>query len=251
LGWTCAGAFAELMVAPADMLAQVPHTISDSEAAAIQPLSDAAAAVDVAAIHEGDTVVIIGQGVMGLMCLQVARCLKAGTIIVVDVNRNALELAATMQADFLVDSSRTDPVGEVLRITGGVGAEVVFDAAGGNPKAGLGGINTFYQATRMARLGGRIVPIALFSESIPLDTSQMRDRGLRVIFPPPSSHEILLRSIDWVAAGTVRLGPLITHVLKGLNQVPQAFAITAEKRQYRATGPAQVIIHSGPSQDAQ
>ncbi len=45
-----------------------------------------------------------------------------------------------------------------------------------------------------------------------------------------------------VSSGRVRLKPTITHVLKGIESVPQAFEITANKGKFRAINPAQVIM---------
>jgi hypothetical protein len=44
------------------------------------------------------------------------------------------------------------------------------------------------------------------------------------------------------ASGRVRLKPTITHVLRGLESVPQAFEITANKGKYKAINPAQVLL---------
>ena len=45
-----------------------------------------------------------------------------------------------------------------------------------------------------------------------------------------------------VASGRVRLAETITHVLDGLESVPQAFEITANKGKYKAINPAQVVV---------
>lgn len=242
LGWTCPGAFAEFLVVPADMLAVIPKNITDAEGAGIQPLSDAAAAVEAAEIKQGDCVVVLGQGVMGLLCLQVAKCLNAGRVIAVDVNPEALKLSSSLGADLLVNAAEEDPVKAVLEATEGLGANVVIDSAGGNPQVGLGGSATIHQAINMTRLMGKTIPLALYNEPVTVDTWQLRDKSLSLVFPPSSSQATLDRCIRWVERGSVRLKPLITHVLDGLDRVSEAFAITRDKRQYRAIGPAQVVV---------
>jgi (R,R)-butanediol dehydrogenase/meso-butanediol dehydrogenase/diacetyl reductase/L-iditol 2-dehydrogenase len=52
--------------------------------------------------------------------------------------------------------------------------------------------------------------------------------------------EHLQHTVSLVAAGRVRMKPMITHTLDGIDRVPEAFAITANKGKYKAINPAQV-----------
>jgi threonine dehydrogenase-like Zn-dependent dehydrogenase len=70
----------------------------------------------------------------------------------------------------------------------------------------------------------------------------MRERSLRWIFPDISTLENLEHTVRLVSSGRVRLKLTITHVLKGIESVPQAFEITANKGKYKAINPAQVIL---------
>ena len=73
IGFDLPGCFSERAILPAIALVKVDDRISDSEAACLQSLSDSVAAVETAQIQMADTVVIFGQGSMGLECLQIAR----------------------------------------------------------------------------------------------------------------------------------------------------------------------------------
>src|SRR5881409_3135777 len=81
IGFDLPGCFAERAVLPEIALVKVDDRISDSEAACLQSLSDSVAAVETAALRLGDTVVILGQGSMGLECLQIARLAGAGLVL--------------------------------------------------------------------------------------------------------------------------------------------------------------------------
>ena len=70
----------------------------------------------------------------------------------------------------------------------------------------------------------------------------LRERSLRYLFPDISTLEHLEHTVRLVASGRVRLKPTITHQLNGIEQVPKAFEITANKSKYQAINPAQVII---------
>ena len=68
IGFDLPGCFSEVAILPEIALVKVDDRISDSEAACLQSLSDSVAAVETAQIGMGDTVVILGQGSMGLEC---------------------------------------------------------------------------------------------------------------------------------------------------------------------------------------
>jgi len=53
---------------------------------------------------------------------------------------------------------------------------------------------------------------------------------------------LMVYSVQLVATGQVQLEPTITHVLHGLDKLPEAFEITANKGKYRAINPAQVVL---------
>lgn len=49
-------------------------------------------------------------------------------------------------------------------------------------------------------------------------------------------------SADWLANWSMKVGPTITHILSGLERLPEAFEITANKAKYDAVNPAQVVL---------
>ena len=124
----------------------VDDRISDSEAACLQSLSDSVAAVETAGIAIGDSVAIYGQGSMGLECLQIARSSGAGLIVTVDVREESCRVSRELGADVAFNAKGDDPVGAIQRLTGGNGADVVFECAGGSPKQGLAGTRSLMQA---------------------------------------------------------------------------------------------------------
>ena len=73
IGFDMPGCFAEVAVLPEIALVKVDTALPTSEAACLQSLSDSVAAVETAELRMADTIVILGQGSMGLECLQVAR----------------------------------------------------------------------------------------------------------------------------------------------------------------------------------
>lgn len=242
IGFQLPGCFSEYALLPEIALTLVDDRISDSEAACLQSLSDSIASVETANIRVGDTVALFGQGSMGLECMQIARVSGAGRIIAVDVRPEACAMARQLGADNVINASEDDPVAAIRDLTGGNGADVTFECAGGSPKQGLAGVKTLMQAIDATRSGGTIVGVSWFGGPIEFPVDVLRERSLRYVFPDISTLEHLEHSVRLVAGGRVNLKPAITHVLQGIDKVPEAFEITANKGRYQAINPAQVVI---------
>jgi threonine dehydrogenase-like Zn-dependent dehydrogenase len=242
IGFQLPGCFAERALLPEIALVRVDDRISDSEAACLQSLSDSVAAVETAGIAIGDSVAIYGQGSMGLECLQIARASGAGLIVTVDVREEACRASRELGADFALNARDDEPVAAIQRLTGGNGADVVFECAGGSPKQGLAGTESLFQAIDSVRSGGKLVGVSWFGAPLELDVDRLRERSLRFLFPDISTLAHLEHTVRLVASGRVRLKPTITHVLSGLTAVPEAFEITANKGRYQAINPAQVVL---------
>jgi threonine dehydrogenase-like Zn-dependent dehydrogenase len=244
IGFDLPGCFSERAVLPEIAVVRVDERISDSEAACLQSLSDSVAAVETADIHIGDSVAIFGQGSMGLECLQIARISGAGVVITVDVREEACRMSKELGADHVLDAGRSDPVAAIRDLTGGNGADVVFECAGGSPKQGLAGTRTLRQAIDAVRSGGKVIGVSWFGGPLEMDIDLLRERSLRYLFPDISTQAHLEFTVRLAASGRVRLKPTITHVLHGIDKVPQTFEITANKGKYKAINPAQVVLAS-------
>jgi threonine dehydrogenase-like Zn-dependent dehydrogenase len=242
IGFDLPGCFSELALLPEIALVHVDDGISDSEAACLQSLSDSVAAVETAALQIADSVVIFGQGSMGLECLQVARLSGAGRVITVDVREEACRISRELGADHALDARTCDVVATIRELTAGNGADVVFECAGGNAKQGLAGHQTLLQAIEAVRSAGKLIGVSWFGGPLPIDIDRLRERSLRYLFPDISTQAHLEHTVRLVASGRVRVKPTITHILEGLESVPKAFAITANKGAHRAINPAQVVL---------
>jgi threonine dehydrogenase-like Zn-dependent dehydrogenase len=242
IGFDLPGCFSEIASLPEIALVRVDDRISDSEAACLQSLSDSVAAVETAQLQIGDTVAIFGQGSMGLECLQIARISGAGRLITVDVREESCRVSRSLGADQALNARDCDVVSAIRELTDGNGADVVFECAGGSPKQGLAGTQTLRQAIDAVRSGGKVVGVSWFGGPLELDVDLLRERSLRYIFPDISTQAHLEHTVRLAATGRVQLRPTITHVLEGIDSVPKAFEITANKGKFQAINPAQVII---------
>lgn len=242
VGTNIPGSLAEYVLLPASSLAVIPDSITDSEATAMQPLMSVAETVFSTGIDIGDTVVILGQGSMGLNVTQLSRLCGSGKIIAVDVRNEALSFSSDFGADLLINANEKDPVEAVLEATQGLGADIVFECAGGSTKHGLAGLTALSQAIKMVREHGKITQIAYLGPDANIDVSLIIQRGIQYLGLGVGSYKLVSYITELVANKHIKLEPLITHILKGLDKVPESFEITGNKSKYGAINPAQVIV---------
>jgi threonine dehydrogenase-like Zn-dependent dehydrogenase len=241
VGFDYPGAFAEYGLFPETLLARLPAHVSDSEGAAIQPLTDSVAAVHAAQIKPGEFAVVIGLGAMGLGCLQAAKVAGAKTIAI-GRRPSVLAMAQELGADFCIDTTSRDPVAAVRELTGGKGSDVVFECAGGPVSRGLAGNVTLIQAARMSRDEGRVVGVAFDGDAAILPYADFRFRSIQYRFPSVLTRALFEQTVALVASGQIQLRPLIYHVLDGIEALPEAFELTANKSRYGLINPAQIRI---------
>jgi threonine dehydrogenase-like Zn-dependent dehydrogenase len=242
VGFDYPGAFAEEGVFPESLLAKLPPTVSDEAGAAIQALTDCVAAAHAAAPALDETAVVIGLGAMGFGCLQAARAAGAGRTIAIGRRKEALDLALRLGADAVIDASAEDPVAAVLALTGGRGADIVFECAGGPVSRGLAGNETLVQAARMARDEARVIGLAFDGDAAILPYSAFRFRSIRFCFPAILTRPLFEATVTLAGNGRIQLDPLIGCTLEGLEELPRAFAMTAEKARHGLINPAQIRI---------
>jgi len=147
------GAYAEYIKVPAPIVQRnmflKPPALSYEEAAVLEPLSCVVYGIEQTRLRPDDTVLIIGAGAIGLLHLMVARAQGIEFIIVAGKGPERLCLAKELRADRVVDAAREETIEKVMEVTGGHGANVVFECTG-QP-------SVWEDATRLVAKGGTIV----------------------------------------------------------------------------------------------
>ena len=145
------GAFSEYVVLPAQQAIVVAREIPFDRACLIGcgVMTGVGAALNVAEIGHGDTVMVAGCGAVGLAAVQGARLAGAGAIIAVDLDDAKLALARKLGATHTVNVAHSDPVQFAREATRGRGADVILEAAG-HPLA-------FRQTAEAVRPGGQVI----------------------------------------------------------------------------------------------
>ena len=139
------------------------------------PLASGAVAwVDIEQIEPNHTVVILGQGLVGSLMLQVAKHNGKGRIMAVDAVASRCALAEELGADVVVNAAQEDPVNAVRELTKGAGADIVVYAVGGPA-----GISVFDQGLDMLAVGGLLHLIGLYEDApLPLSSGKIQRRKI-------------------------------------------------------------------------
>ena len=176
-------------------------------------------------VQPGDSVAILGQGLVGLLVLQALAPFNPGIIVTVDTLPRRCALSRDLGADVAINAAEDDPVARVLEATGGSGAQVVIDCVGG-----AAGIRSFEQAQAMSADGGRIVLIALYQGApLPLDASRVQRRTVVGGFwARRARRPYALRALDLLASEEIKVDPLITHHFPG-DDAKTAFDLLYER----------------------
>jgi L-iditol 2-dehydrogenase len=208
LGVSCAeyrqhGAFADYVVVPERILYRLPDALSFEHAALLEPFTIALHAARRKPAALNDTAVIVGAGMIGIALLQVARLSGFGRTIVVDTAADRLELARRIGANEIIDSSRADPLAEILRLTNGAGADHVFEAVGVAPTVDL--------AIRAARRGGTVVLVGNVAPNVELPLQVVVTRELSLLGSCGSAGEYPV-ALDLMSRGALDPKPLLSAV---------------------------------------
>ena len=187
----------------------VPLSDVSFEDGTFLPLATSAIAwSDSSGVKAGDTVVVLGQGLVGSLMMQVLRGYDPAQIITVDALPLRCELSAQLGADVVINADETEPVEEVRRLTDGKGADLVIDCVGG-----YAGVKSFEQAQDMTRQYGIIQLIALYQQGpLPLHSSKMMSKRLvaGILTDEPRSQTVA-RALEKIQNKEIRASEMVTH----------------------------------------
>jgi len=186
----------------------IPDDISFEQAAFLPLITSGVTWAQMPGIRPGDTVVILGMGLVGNLLMQAVRCHLLERLIVVDTIAARCRLAEAMGAHLAINGSETDPVATVRALTNGKGAQVVIDCVGGKP-----GLTSFAQAQEMLCDGGTLHLIGLYHGApLPLDASKIQRKKLIGGYYGTDARTVMLpRAIELTQAGRIQVEPLISH----------------------------------------
>jgi propanol-preferring alcohol dehydrogenase len=195
-GFVTDGGFAELVRAPARNAVRLPDGVSDAEAAPIGcGVTTAVHAAGLARVALGDWVVVLGVGAVGFGLVQVAR-LRGARVVAVGRTPAKLDTARALGADATVRADAEDVAARVRELTGGRGADVVFELVATK--------DTMAASMRMLAKRGRLVFVGYSEDAFQVHPIQLVV-GEQVVTAAVGNTLAELRlAVDLVASRRVR-----------------------------------------------
>jgi L-iditol 2-dehydrogenase len=230
------GGFSEYVRVPAlnverDVL-HVPPEMSTDEATLIEPVATCIRGIERAAIQAGDTVLVIGAGVTGLIHLQLARLYGAGTVVVTDLSDYRLEMARRLGVDLALNARPEGPVCG----TPGAGQDVRSALQGAN-EGRLADVVIVTAGSRQAMqqgmdLAGGGATVLLFAPlppgaDLPISPHRLLFSEISVVSSYSCSPVETRQALKLIQLGRVQAKALITHRF-GLDKVGQAIELALQ-----------------------
>ena len=213
------GGFAEFCAFPASKAVVLPNEINPLYGAFCEPLACTLHGMDIAAAREGETVLVIGGGVIGLMAVQLAKLVGAEVLLLTRSSEKQA-LGLNIGADYAVSTE------DEVRNIWPEGADLVVECAGVSATVTL--------SPKLARSGGRVVILGVVSqgEKVPIEPFDLLFREIQMHFSflNPFTHG---RAAKMIADGTINISPLISRTIS-LEEAATVIASPPPKGEVRA-----------------
>jgi len=219
------GGFAEYVLVPNTLVAygtyRLPDTISYEQSTFIEPLACVVRAQRLAGVKQGQTVMVFGCGMSGLLHIKLAKARNC-RVIATDVNPGRLKLAAMLEADTAIDAAEN--IAERLTAANEKKADVVI--------LSTSAMSAIEQAWKCVDKGGTIVFFAVPGPgrqiSIPLNDFWTKEIKILTSYycGPPD----IIDAIDLIESETVKVDDMITHRLP-LRDVSRGFQLVLDGKE--------------------
>lgn len=218
------GGFSEYLAVPDHCCFKYEH-ISVSEAALIEPLACVIHSIETADIQLGDTVLVIGGGIMGLLHAAVA-AKKGAVVIVSDHHKERLEIAEQLGAAYTVNPQEKDLKVYVDSVTGGDKAGIIIDTT---PSADV--IKDCFSCVAPA---GKIILYSSIAPavSVPFDPNWIHAKGIQILGTANSNERDYERACRLASQGIIDLKPFISEEYP-FSRLEDALKASSEKKKFR------------------
>ena len=198
------GVFQEYVAHEADLCFKIPDNMDTMEAALIEPLSVGFHAARQGNARMGMTAVVTGAGCIGLVSMMALKAMGVTRIIAVDVMPKRLEKALELAATDAINGKETDTVEEVLKLTGGMGPDLVIETAGSEITA--------RQAIQFCKKGGTIVLVGYSASgemTLPMSLALDKELTFKTVFRYRHIYQLAIQA---VSSGRVNLQGIVTNI---------------------------------------
>lgn len=192
------GAFAEWVIVPAHILEKIPAGLSFEEAAFTEPLAVALHAVNLVKVQKGESALVVGSGLIGLLVIQALKRAGCGEIIAVDLDRGRLELAQALGASAAFHSLEDE-----LELPEG-GVDIAMEVVGAAP--------TLELAIKSVRKGGRVGLVGNVVPEVNFPLQYVVTREISLLGSCAAAGECA-EALAAIAKGEIQIRPLISATI--------------------------------------
>jgi L-iditol 2-dehydrogenase len=221
------GGMAEYVLIPGENLERdtllLPQGVSFEDATLVEPLACAVKSLRRARVREGDTVLVIGLGVMGMLHLLILGRFGAGRVIGADRVSYRLRKARELGAHQVIDARETDVAQALAGLTDGALANVVI--------VGPGSVEALRTGLACAGPGGTVVMFTPLppEETLALSPNDMYFRDMSLVASYSCGPAETREALALIEEGVVRSGQVVTHRFP-IGEAAEAYRLTAEGR---------------------
>lgn len=208
------GAFAEYVLVPQNIAYHLPDELPFEHAALIEAVSIAVHAANRSPVKLGDTAVVVGSGMIGLLVIQAIRLAGAAQVIAVDIDDAKLDIARSLGADHTLNAKKVQVPQAVAALTHGRGADIGLEV--------VGATETIQTTIDSVKRGGAVTLVGNLAPKIELPLQAVVTRELSIYGSCASNGEYP-ECIEYLRRGAIRVDPLITAKAP-LDQGPEWFA---------------------------
>lgn len=211
------GAFADYLRVPDYTLHRVPDAVDDRSAAIVEPLAVGLHGLRRGRFSAGETVVVVGFGMVGAAVTLIASAVGAGRVIVVEASAARGEAARQAGASEVLGPG-AELRSTVLSLTEGRGADIVLDCTGREAAIPV--------SVELSRRGGRVVICGLAHEPSAIQTDRLVYFEREVIgsLGYRHDHEAVLRLLEtgkldvaWLFAPAITLEDIVTRGFESMD----------------------------------
>jgi L-iditol 2-dehydrogenase len=197
------GAFADYVVVPARVLYKLPENVTFEQGAFVEPVSIAVHAVNITRMSLGDTAVVVGSGMIGLLVVQVLKAAGCSRIFTVDLDQTRLDQSLQLGADEGLLSNKVDVAAEIRKRTNGRGADISFEVVGISPTVKL--------AIDCTRKGGQVTLVGNLQPNVELPLQSVVTREITINGSCGSKGEYG-PSLDLIARGVIKTDKMLSAI---------------------------------------
>lgn len=214
--------YAEYGLAYAPVLLKLSRKIPFEEACFTEPLSSCINSIEKASISFGDIVVVIGDGVIGMLHSQLAK-LRGAEVVMIGHHNDRLSIAKELGVDFILNSNEVDIFDEIKNLTDGHGADSAIVT--------VQGAEVVNSTLNLIAKNGRIV---IFAGTYPertlnLNPNRIHYSEISLIGASEHTPKQFSQSLRLIEKRIIKVKPLISNIVP-LEKIHEAFSLVLDRK---------------------